>query len=590
MATTYFGTKISENVGETPDGFRVFLKNYLGRTGWQRYTVADLIKNFTPERLAELQVDTSNPYASIDLYRPAEEVFAEQTITSAESKPVTDGHPPEFVDPDNFREYARGHITNVRKGAKALESGDWPIEADIIINDADLIRKIDAGQKQLSLGYSYDLARDSDKLLQINFVINHCASVREARAGSEARIYDSAPAAETTDEMKLVEAAAWKPTDSAPERKPVPITTVKEKAAVKKNSMFHRLLKALALDTEATPEDVVEGSKLLHKAMDEESEEEMKKRESEDAKRKHHGRGGWNHDDEEEEKKKADDARRMKDEAEEKEKKEKKESEDKRAKDEAEAATKKREAEEKDAKGKDGECKPGEEGHMKCTADKCMAKDSRAHDRGAKDADGGDHRSRMHSALDNMLDKHEEMHGPLEGEDADMEELKDLMGKFLSEEGQEPEHSEDEVQGSEMLEPVGDPEEEGMMANDAAAAVLEAIEKSTERKTLQRAFDAAPIDNGEFEFLKAIKPAIAKSKDKRVRSAFDAQVRKHTRTSRTGTGSYEAFGAAARANDAARITAGIREAGANGRMPQDNTKIAEIYKAARDGKPLVNKG
>jgi hypothetical protein len=549
----------------------------LGRSGWQKYTVSDLIKNFPAERLAELKIDTSVPSASIDLYRPAEEVFAQQTILSAEGKPFTDGHPPEFVTPDNFRKYARGHVQHVHKGDAALDSGDWPLEGDIVISDAETISKVDGGTREISLGYIYDIARSGEKILQVGFIINHAALVPQGRAGSEARIYDSAPAAELDEAtLRQVEAAAWEP-GSAPEiKKPVPITTVKEKVKVSNRLMdlIGRGLKALAADEKTTPEELAEAAASAHKAKtrDEESEEEKKKREGAEDSRK-----------------RADDAKRMKDEAEseskEKEKKDK-EATDKKAKDaaESEAAEKKRKDDEKtaeDAKrgAKDAACKPGEAGHTDCTDGKCVAKD-----RGAKDSDGGDHRSRMHASLDKMLDEHEENNGPMEGEEADLEELKELMGKILSE-VQDPDGSDD---GSQMLEPVGEVENE-TMANDAADAILAAIERSPERKTLQRAFDEASLDTP-FEFLKAIKPAIAKSKDAKVRRAFDAQVQKH-RTSRPASGGYAAFGMAAGAHDSARINDAARAAGldSNGRPMRDNSKMQAIYDDYRNGKTPVKK-
>ena len=327
-------------------------------------------------------------------------------------------------------------------------------------------------------------------------------------------------------------------------------TTVREKIL----ELLGLGLKAKA--TDATPAELADYA-LSARAFDEESDEEKKKKEAEDARR-------------------ADDARRM---AEDKKRADDmKAAEDKkRADDEAAAAEMKRKAEEQDSA-----CKPGEEGHKDCTKDKCMA-----HDRGARDADGGHHRKRMHDALDSMLDKHEKEHGPLEGEDADVAELKNLMGKFLSEEEQEPEHAEHDDATPEMLEEVGEVEEPGsetMMANDAAEALLPVIEKSPERKVLQKAFDASPLEDGEFEFLKAMRPAIARSKDAKLRAAFDAQVRKYTRSSRVDkTGGYGAFGAAARhANDSA-ITDAARRSGAGPRAV-DNTKINEIYSNYRNGK------
>jgi hypothetical protein len=125
------------------------------------------------------------------------------------------------------------------------------------------------------------------------------------------------------------------------------------------------------------------------------------------------------------------------------------------------------------------------------------------------------------------------------------------------------------------------------MANDSANSLLAIIERSPDRRMLQRAFDAAPRDSG-FEFLKAMRPAAAKTTDKKFRRAFDAEIRKFTRTSKPGNGGYEVVGAAARARDAAAIGVASRaaEAGNGSRVARDNERINAIYAAARAGKPF----
>jgi hypothetical protein len=572
MPISYLVSPLSENIGRTAPvmrdgrevpGYLVAKDQKIARTGWQRYSVKDLPQG----RAKELGIDLSNPYAFIDLYRPAEQVFDPDFMASLEGMPITDTHPPDFVAPDNWREYAQGHIQNIRKGKESLDSGDWPLVADLIINVDPLMRDVELDRKrEVSLGYMFDIAKEGQKIIQCDMRGNHMAIVPNGRAGHEVRITDSAPALDEAT-LRQVEAGEW--AEFVPEKLPdaeasavtVRETKNKKENATMKTNWVSRLLgmgfKQLAMDAETKPEDLTEAAKAMA-AKDEETEEEKAEKEKRMA---------------------AD-----------------KLAADKRATDEAEAEKKRKDEEEKKAEdarrpkhntrggwnhtdsATDSECKPGEAGHKDCTADKCMAKD-----RGARDADGGDHRSRMHAALDNMLDKHEKENGPLEGEDADMEELKELMGKFLSEEAQEPEHSED---GQEPIEPVGEmPEEEMMVANDAAAELLPVIEKSKEKAVLMQAFDAAPDD--EYGFLKAIKPAIARSKDKAVRKAFDSALRKYTRTSRPANGGYGEFASAAAANDAARIAEAGRQQSPS--KVQDCTKINEMYRNARNGKPLLTK-
>jgi hypothetical protein len=187
----YFATRISENISRTPEeNFIIARSCVLGRTGFQRYQIRDLPR----EQAEKFGIDLSDQNAFIDLYRPAEEVFDPACIASFNGKPVCEGHPPQFVDAENSREFTRGHIQNVRRGDEPLESGEQPLLGDLIITDADLIARVEAGLRSLSLGYSYTLGKEGDKFTQTQIRGNHCAVVDKGRAGPEARINDAANA------------------------------------------------------------------------------------------------------------------------------------------------------------------------------------------------------------------------------------------------------------------------------------------------------------------------------------------------------------------------------------------------------------
>ncbi len=195
MAKGYFTSKISENLEETPEGFLIARDTVIARTGWQQYKVGELPQ----ETASQLGVDVQDGNADIDLYRAAEDVFRPETLASFEGKPVTDNHPPGFVEPNNFSEYARGHIQNVRRGRDALESGELPMIADVHITAEPLLSKVkNKLVRELSCGYDYSIRRDGDKILQVDITGNHVAVVPKGRAGSEARINDAAPAAATS--------------------------------------------------------------------------------------------------------------------------------------------------------------------------------------------------------------------------------------------------------------------------------------------------------------------------------------------------------------------------------------------------------
>jgi hypothetical protein len=86
-----------------------------------------------------------------------------------------------------------GHAQNVRIGDK-LPNGETPLLADLHIKDDTLIDKIDAGIRDISCGYTYDLQRlDSGTFIQTDIRINHVAVVPQGRAGADVAIKDSAP-------------------------------------------------------------------------------------------------------------------------------------------------------------------------------------------------------------------------------------------------------------------------------------------------------------------------------------------------------------------------------------------------------------
>lgn len=129
---------------------------------------------------------------TVKVYRPADEVFASDSVASFLAKPVTNDHPSVPVTADNWKDHARG----VNMGA--LRDGDY-LAFDLVIMDAALIADIDAGKRELSNGYSCALdwtagttpdgqAYDA---VQRNIRGNHIAVVDKGRAGSECAIKDN---------------------------------------------------------------------------------------------------------------------------------------------------------------------------------------------------------------------------------------------------------------------------------------------------------------------------------------------------------------------------------------------------------------
>ena len=187
MAIAYYGVKLSDNWVETPEGYFVFKNAVIGRTGYQTYKGYELDQNELMEQGVRIADDDD-----VQLYRHPDEVFSQRTIASFCGKSVTDGHPSELLSLENVKQYEEGHVFNVRRGSEALESGDYPLLADLMVKSKNLIDKIKAGLRELSCGYNYHVLKDGDLIKQVDIVGNHVAVVEQARAGREAVIVDSA--------------------------------------------------------------------------------------------------------------------------------------------------------------------------------------------------------------------------------------------------------------------------------------------------------------------------------------------------------------------------------------------------------------
>lgn len=189
----YCGEPISENIVETPDGYWICRNATIGRSGFQVYKAREVAD---PEGLLE----DYGPEESVELWRDPGEVFSRSTIASFEGKSLTLGHPQELLNPDTERDHIVGHIQNVRKGSEVLDSGNWPLIADLIVKDRAAIEAIQSGKTELSCGYSYVLAREGNRFDQREILGNHVALVPRGRAGSEVRVEVGALAAGVHDD------------------------------------------------------------------------------------------------------------------------------------------------------------------------------------------------------------------------------------------------------------------------------------------------------------------------------------------------------------------------------------------------------
>lgn len=174
MSIAYYGSRISPNQIETAEGYLICRSVPIARTGDQQYTAREVMQDGDPSQM-------------VIVHRRPEDVFAEETIASFEGKPVTDDHPPEHVQAENFASYARGHVQNVRRAGDNLVG-------DVYITDAKLASDVKHRVKrEISCGYQCDLVPDgAGGYYQTNIRGNHVAVVLRGRAGHDVAIHDAA--------------------------------------------------------------------------------------------------------------------------------------------------------------------------------------------------------------------------------------------------------------------------------------------------------------------------------------------------------------------------------------------------------------
>lgn len=153
----------------------------------------------------------------VKVYRPEEEVFNTDSMTSFAHRPVTDDHPDEEVTADNWLLYAKGQTDgNIARDGQFLR-------VPLMVADGATIKQIEEGKQEISAGYKADIdwtpgvTKDGEKYdaVQRNIRANHVAIVRRGRAGSQVRIgygdageWGASPVTSTQDRESIVMADA----------------------------------------------------------------------------------------------------------------------------------------------------------------------------------------------------------------------------------------------------------------------------------------------------------------------------------------------------------------------------------------------
>ena len=215
MANSYYGSRISDNIAKTPEGFLVCHNVPVARVGTQEY----------------LGNEVGKPSKDIvTVYRRPDEVFKKSAIDSFEGKPVTNDHPPKLVEGGDAMAYLKGVCKNVHRG-----TGDDSdkVVADLVIYDPVLISLIENGKREISAGYTCSYADYNGELEQVDIVGNHIAVVDKGRAGNSVAIRDEKP-------------------------------TRRKKMAKKKQSILDKMFHVFVNDEDTTPEDIKEAAEAVN--------------------------------------------------------------------------------------------------------------------------------------------------------------------------------------------------------------------------------------------------------------------------------------------------------------------------------------
>lgn len=177
---TYFAERIGPKQSLTPEGFLLCEEVPIARTGIQEYAEGELIEDG--------QIIKGSADGIIYAERTALDLFRPETIASYEGKTASDDHPEEDIVPENWKEYAVGHIQNLRRGTGALAD---VLLADMIIKDPAAIAAVRAGKREVSCGYDFEIEElGGGRVRQTNIIGNHVALVEQGRCGPRCSIGD----------------------------------------------------------------------------------------------------------------------------------------------------------------------------------------------------------------------------------------------------------------------------------------------------------------------------------------------------------------------------------------------------------------
>lgn len=174
----------------TDEGF-LKVPGHVARAGIQQYLAVELGLDGDPHRI-------------VNVYRPEDEVFSEDSMASYAGADVTLEHPNGFVDSKNYSLTSKGVV--VGSGER---DGDF-VKCSLVVKDKATIDAIMSGKCELSAGYSAFYVPETGvhdnknyEFVQKGIKINHVAVVDRARAGGRARIFDNQKVNNMTKKITL---------------------------------------------------------------------------------------------------------------------------------------------------------------------------------------------------------------------------------------------------------------------------------------------------------------------------------------------------------------------------------------------------
>lgn len=177
----------------TDEGF-IVSKARFARSGIQIYRVG--------EPSLEGKFGDRKPGEIVRVWRPEDEVFADEAMASIAGKPLTIEHEDGFVTPKNARKVSVGWV-----GDNVSRDGNHVI-GTVRVTHEDGIQAISGGKLELSVGYSADLeivsgttpSGEAYDAIQRKIRANHVSLVSHGRCGGSCVLHDAGESPSSTQQ------------------------------------------------------------------------------------------------------------------------------------------------------------------------------------------------------------------------------------------------------------------------------------------------------------------------------------------------------------------------------------------------------